>query len=205
MQRKHAAAANLTAEVKNKKSVQVELVQKKEYIFHFNLSCPPHHRFPDMTPDAHTSPRQRRGERSRRVENKRRRSVTPLSPDCQECNNSSPPVSLGSTGRWVATGREGGETHLAELEMLRLKSLLDGVVFPGSTRRGSRGGGRGGGGSRRQAVQHLSNVELLHFPPLRTRRLREQIERATIDRLGGAGVCAVEGRRWVAASLVSPK
>lgn len=62
---------------------------------------------------------------------------------------------------------EGRETHLAELEMLRLESLLDGVVFPGSTRRGSRGGGRRGGrGSRRQAVQHLSNVELLHFPPL---------------------------------------
>lgn len=67
-----------------------------------------------------------------------------------------------SVGGWRWSWRE---THLAELEMLRLESLLDGVVFPGSTRRGSRGGGRGRG-SRRQAVQHLSNVELLHFPPL---------------------------------------
>lgn len=56
------------------------------------------------------------------------------------------------------------ETHLAKLEMLRLESLLDGIVLPGSTRLGCPGGGGGGGGgSRCQAVQHLSNVKLLHF------------------------------------------
>lgn len=114
--------------------------------------------------------------------------------------------SLGLAGRRVVVvgGVEGGrETHLAELEMVRLESLLDGVVLPGSTRRASRGGGRGGGRrSRRQAVQHLSNVELLHFFPsaLRTRRMREQ-DRASYHR--SARVRRGEVRGGVAASSVS--
>lgn len=58
-------------------------------------------------------------------------------------------------------------THLAQLKMLRLESLLDHIVLFGSTRLSSCGGG---GGSRCQAVKHLSYVKLLHFPPIKTRR-----------------------------------
>lgn len=74
------------------------------------------------------------------------------------------------------------ETHLAKLKMLRLESLLDNIVFPGSTRLSTCGGGRR---SRCQAVQHLSNVKLLHFPPVQTRRLKKQIKRATINWIEG--------------------
>lgn len=66
--------------------------------------------------------------------------------------------------------------------MFRLESLQDNVVFLGSTRLSSCGGGRG---DRCQAVQHLPNVELLHFPPVQTRRLKKHTERATINWIEG--------------------
>lgn len=51
--------------------------------------------------------------------------------------------------------------HLAELEVLGLDGLLDQMVllWPHLDRRG----GGGGGGRLLQAVQHLPDVELLHF------------------------------------------
>lgn len=186
MQRKQAAAAAASRHRTKKKnrclftSSRLELVPQKNCLIPMLVAPRPSSLPPSlMMRDAHSStppPAPRRAQP--RVENKRPCSVMPLSPDCQECNNSRPPVKPGISwgGGWRLGGWWwwwGGRTHLAELEMFRLESLLDGVVFPGSTRRGSRGGGGRGGGSRRQAVQHLSNVELLHFPPLRTRRLRE--------------------------------
>ncbi len=54
--------------------------------------------------------------------------------------------------------------HLAELEMLGLDGLLDQMVllWPHLDR-------RGGGGRLFQAVQHLPDVELLHFADCRAR------------------------------------
>lgn len=84
-------------------------------------------------------------------------------------------------------------THLTQLEALRLEALRDAVVLPGSPRLG--GGGGGGGGGRRQAVQHLPNIELLHFPPLPTRRWREED--------GGSGERPLIGLRVAAAASCS--
>lgn len=58
--------------------------------------------------------------------------------------------------------REMGLAHLAELEVLGLDGLLDQMVLLGPHLDG-RGGGGGGGGRLLQAVQHLPDVELLHF------------------------------------------
>lgn len=59
--------------------------------------------------------------------------------------------------------------HLAELEVLGLDGLLDQMVllWPHLDRRGG-----GGGGRLLQAVQHLPDVELLHFFRAQSTRLK---------------------------------
>ncbi len=55
--------------------------------------------------------------------------------------------------------------HLAELEVFRLERLRDELVLLGPELRGCRRGRHG-----RQAVQHLTNIKLLHFPRCERRK-----------------------------------
>ncbi len=67
--------------------------------------------------------------------------------------------------------------HLAELEVFRLERLRDELVLLGPELRGCRRGRHG-----RQAVQHLTNIKLLHFPPVReTEGDRSTESRSAVD------------------------
>ncbi len=81
--------------------------------------------------------------------------------------------------------------HLAELEVFRLERLRDELVLLGPELRGCRRGRHG-----RQAVQHLTNIKLLHFPP-GARDGRGQEHRVEISRgwWGGKPLSLVSAAR----------